>query len=81
MVECVCVNIKLIDIFEFMIMYCSCIPAMDIMQSQQTSIEDHDVKMEILVVEIEALDHGLQREVIVLCSRMFLFTTIQPRQK
>ena len=47
--------------------------SMDLTQSQEPSMEDHEDQMQVPVVEIEAIDHGLQGEVIVLYTRMLVF--------
>lgn len=46
--------------------------SVDIKKSQDPSMEDLEVLLELPMEEIETIDHGLQREVIVLYNRMLV---------
>jgi hypothetical protein len=39
--------------------------SMDLTQSQEPSMEEHEVQMDLPIVEIEAIERGLQGEVII----------------
>lgn len=47
---------------------------MDPTQSQGPSMEDHSLPFELLVVDIPAIGHGLQEEVIVVHNQMIVFS-------
>ena len=49
---------------------------MDPTQSQYPSMEDNGLQYKLPVVEFAAIDHGLQREVIVWLNQMFGFLYI-----
>jgi hypothetical protein len=39
--------------------------SMDLTQSQEPSMEEHEVQTDLPIVENEAIEHGLQGEVII----------------